>query len=77
MPGNMALASTKDPKYTYDAAKVMAKELKLLGININFAPVVDINSNPANPVIGIRSFSDNPDVVLAHAKEYMKGLHSE
>lgn len=76
-PGNMALAATNNPVNAYDAAKIIGKELKLLGINTNFAPVVDVNSNPSNPIIGIRSFSDDPEIVSSYAEEYMNWLHSE
>ena len=77
MPGNMALTATNDPKKAYDAAKVIGSELKALGINTNFAPVVDVNNNPANPIIGVRSFSDDADIVSRYATEFMKGLQSE
>ena len=77
MPGNMALAATNHPDYAYQAAKVMGKELNAMGINVDFAPVVDVNSNPSNPVIGIRSFSDDPFVVSNFGEAFMKGLQSE
>ena len=77
MPGNMALAATNHPDYAYQAAKVMGKELKAMGINVDFAPVVDVNSNPSNPVIGIRSFSDDPFVVSRFGEKFMEGLQSE
>lgn len=48
-----------------------------MGINCNFAPVVDINSNPRNPVINVRSFGDNPKTVSDEGVAFMKGLHSE
>ena len=77
MPGNMALAATNNSNYAYDAAKIIGKELKVLGINTNFAPVVDVNSNPSNPVIGVRSFSDDANVVATYSEKFMKGLQSE
>ena len=77
MPGNMALAATNDTAYAYNCAKTIAKELKALGINTNFSPVVDVNSNPNNPVIGLRSFSDDPNIVAAYGKKFMQGLQSE
>lgn len=76
MPGNMALAATNDPDYAYKSGKIIGEELKKLGINTNFAPVVDVNSNPANPVIGIRSYSDDPTVVSTYGEKFMEGLHS-
>ena len=62
-PGNMALGATKNEQSAYDTAEVIAKELDALGINVNFAPSVDVNNNPSNPVIGLRSFSSDPELV--------------
>lgn len=77
MPGNMALGATNDEKNAYDAGKIMGAELKKMGYNVDFAPVVDVNSNPANPVIGVRSFSDDPNTVAKFGVQMMKGLQSE
>lgn len=77
MPGNMALAATNNPSYAYTSAKIIGQELKALGINTNFAPVVDVNSNSSNPVIGVRSFSDDPNIVVTYSKKFMEGLQSE
>ena len=77
MPGNMALAATNNPAYAYNSAKIIGQELKALGINTDFAPVVDVNSNPSNPVIGIRSFSDDADTVATYSEKFMQGLQSE
>ena len=76
-PGNMALTATDNPDNAYKAARIIWNELKTLWINTNFAPVVDVNSNPSNPIIGIRSFSDNPETVSTYAEQYMSWLHSE
>ena len=62
-PGNMALGAAGSADLAGLSAAVTARELRILGINFNFAPVVDVNSNPANPVIGVRSFSSNPQDV--------------
>lgn len=62
-PGNMALGATGSETLSADSAEVTARELRALGITMNFAPVVDVNSNPANPVIGIRSFGSSPEEV--------------
>ncbi|HOP40330.1 MAG TPA: glycoside hydrolase family 3 protein [Geobacteraceae bacterium] len=62
-PGNMALGATGSESLTAASADVTARELRALGITMNFAPVVDVNSNPANPVIGIRSFGSSPEEV--------------
>ncbi len=62
-PGNMALGAAGSDDLARQSAAVMARELRILGINFNFAPVVDVNSNPANPVIGVRSFGSDPQEV--------------
>ena len=59
-PGNMALGATRRPRDSYAAARTTAKELAAIGINQNYAPVADVNINPLNPVIGVRSFGENP-----------------
>ena len=77
MPGSMALAATGNPDLTKECFKIMGEELKSIGINVDFAPVVDVNSNPANPVIGVRSFSDDPKTVSEFGKAGIEGLHEE
>lgn len=74
LPGAMALASTGNPDHVRTAAAMTAKELKLCGINCDFAPVVDINSNPKNPVIGVRSYGTTPEEVIRFATLMMQGL---
>lgn len=59
VPGNMAVAATGRAQDAYDAAAVTARQLRGLGINFNLAPVLDVNSNSKNPVIGVRSFGDS------------------
>ena len=75
-PGNMALAATGDPQNAAVMAGICGEELRLLGIHADYAPVLDVNNNPGNPVIGVRSFSDSPDVVSAFGTAYIQGLHS-
>ena len=77
MPGNMALGAANDYKNTKKVGKVIGKELNALGITMNFGPVVDVNSNQKNPVIGVRSFGDNPVAVGNMANAYIDGLHEE
>ena len=77
MPGNMALAATNNPKNAYDSAKIIGKELAALDINLDFAPVVDVNNNPKNPIIGVRAFSDDANTVATYSDEFIKGLKSE
>ena len=75
-PGNMALAATGDAENARAMAAIYGEELSLLGINTDFAPVMDVNSNPNNPVIGVRSFSDDPQVVSRFGGAFIEGLHS-
>ncbi|QSB04361.1 glycoside hydrolase family 3 protein [Natronoglycomyces albus] len=76
-PGAMALGATHDPQAAYSAADIAGLELGAVGINQNFAPVADVNVNPNNPVIGIRSFSSDPhltaDMVSAQVTGYQEG----
>ncbi|MFF2483965.1 glycoside hydrolase family 3 protein [Paenibacillus sp. NPDC058071] len=63
MPGNMALGATGSAEGARETARVCGEELRLLGINMNYAPCLDVNNNPDNPVINVRSYSDRSDVV--------------
>ncbi|MHA7846814.1 beta-N-acetylhexosaminidase [Serratia sp. D1N4] len=74
MPGNMALAATRDANMAQHVGEVHGSELNALGVNINFAPVVDINTNQNNPVIGVRSFSSDIALVNEMSGAYIKGL---
>lgn len=77
IPGAMAVAATGRTENAYAAGKITGRELKVLGINTDLAPVMDVNSNPANPVIGVRSYGDNPQAVLEYGIKMMHGLNSE
>jgi len=72
-PGNKALAQTENLQLAEECAFIMGQELSAVGINFNLSPVVDINSNPRNPVIGIRSFGETPQVVFSFAKNVLNG----
>ena len=72
--GNMAITATNNPTNAYTMSKLIGDELYALGINTNFAPVIDVNSNKDNPIIGVRSYSEEPTVVTQYAKESLKGL---
>lgn len=74
MPGAMAVAATGDPENAYTAGRITATELLALGIDFDLAPVMDVNSNPHNPVIGVRSYADNPATVARFALRMMQGL---
>jgi len=72
-PGNMALGAIGSEQIAYDVAEATGRELTALGINFNLAPVVDVNNNPANPVIGVRSFGEDPRQVARLAAAAVKG----
>lgn len=74
LPGNMALGATRDLKLAYEYGKIIAEELDSLGINVDLAPVLDVNNNPNNPVIGERSISSNPELVGEIGSQLVKGL---
>lgn len=69
----------EDPEKTKENALIIAEELSSLGINIDFAPVVDVNVNPDNPIIGEleRSFSEDPEKVALYASKFIEGLHEK
>lgn len=73
-PKQLTLGAIKDDAIVYAMGKEIAYQFKRMGMHINFAPVVDINSNPNNPVIGTRSFGENKDNVSHKGIAYMKGL---
>lgn len=72
-PGNMALGATKNPHLAYKQGKAVGIALKNCGVNVNLAPVLDINNNPDNPGIGVRSFGDNTNAVAAFGAKMIKG----
>ena len=76
-PGNMTLTACGDAKNAYLDGAYMGKELRALGINMNLAPSLDVNNNPINPVIGVRSYSDNPEVVARYGEGYIRGLQDQ
>lgn len=73
-PQAMSLGAIENDTIVYDAAHTIGKQLRLLGVHMNFAPVVDINTNSSNPVIGMRAFSDDPEVVAEKSLIYSRGL---
>ncbi len=75
--GNMALGATDDPKNAEISGQICAADLLKLGFNINFAPVADVNSNPMNPIIGARSFGENPQKVADFVEHFIKGTKAE
>jgi beta-glucosidase-like glycosyl hydrolase len=73
-PYNKALGALKDKKLIYDMGFEIGKQCKAVGVHINFSPVVDVNTNPNNPVIGKRSFGDTPNLVGECGLLMMQGL---
>lgn len=73
-PHNMALGAITDYKLLYRYGAEMARECKLAGVQANFAPDADVNSNPSNPVIGYRAFGENPERVAKAAVAYSLGM---
>jgi beta-glucosidase-like glycosyl hydrolase len=75
-PWNMTLGAIADNKIVYDIGKQIGAHVKRMGMHINFSPVVDINTNPDNPIIGNRSFGEDRDNVTNKALAYMRGMQS-
>jgi beta-N-acetylhexosaminidase len=75
LPPMRTLAAVGDTKLTHDAASVLGQQLRAIGINLDFAPVLDVDTNPENPVIGDRAFGRTPDTVIEHALAFAEGLH--
>jgi beta-N-acetylhexosaminidase len=73
-PSARSLAASASPDEVYEQAKQRGLAMKKLGITVDFAPVADVSDQPADTVIGDRSFSNNPDVVTAYAGAYARGL---
>lgn len=76
-PGNMGLAASGDFEGAYALARRNGKELRDLGFNVNFSPVMDVNSNPRNPIIGIRSFGENAELVSRFGIAVIRGYQDE
>ena len=74
IPGNMALGATRNSKLAYEAARICGEELLKMGINMNFAPSVDVNNNAKNPVIGVRSYGESPQLVAELGAAQIRGL---
>ncbi|MEU5192562.1 glycoside hydrolase family 3 protein [Streptomyces scabiei] len=73
-PGNHALGAVDDVALTRDVAFALGRRLAECGVNLNWAPSADVNANPSNPVIGVRSFGADPDLVARHTAAYVTGL---
>ena len=75
-PWNMTLGAIQDQNLIYQIGNRIGEQAKKLGINMNYAPVLDINTNPLNPIIGNRSFGETEKIVSKMAIPMMKGMHS-
>jgi beta-N-acetylhexosaminidase len=76
-PGPMALAATKSITNVRAIARATARELKSLGFNLDFAPIMDVASEPRNPAIGVRSFGEDPDLVSQYGSAYIQALQTQ
>ena len=76
-PSNMAVAATNDSYNAYLQGEITAKEAKALGIHMIFAPVLDVNNNPNNPIINLRAYSDQPDIVVDFGIQFIKGIQDQ
>jgi beta-N-acetylhexosaminidase len=76
-PGNGALGAVDDLGLTERVAEAVGADLRAVGVNLDFAPVADVNVNPANPVIGIRSFGGNQELVARHVAAFVRGLQRQ
>jgi beta-N-acetylhexosaminidase len=75
--GAMALGATGDPALAERVGRAIGRELRAIGVNVNYSPVCDLATNPANPGLGIRSFGDDPAAVASLAAATVRGLQAE
>ncbi len=73
-PNNMALGASRSPDLAYKMGLLIAEECRALGVHQNYAPVMDVNNNPDNPIINVRSFGENPELVALLGTAMIKGL---
>ena len=73
-PYQMGIGATRDTSLAYEEGRITALEGRALGVHIAFAPVLDVNNNPANPVIGMRSFGEDPHLVAAMGASFIHGV---
>lgn len=76
-PRNMVLGAIQDNQLIFDFGAELARQCKRIGVHINFAPVIDVNVNAENPVIGSRSYGENVDSVVTKSIAFTQGLQSE
>ncbi|MFL6275251.1 MAG: glycoside hydrolase family 3 protein, partial [Blastocatellia bacterium] len=76
LPRAMAMGATGNPELAFQAGRITAEEARAIGVHVNFYPVVDVNNNPRNPIINIRSFGSDPQLVSRMARAYIRGAQS-
>ena len=76
-PYNMALAATGDIHLAYEMGKIVSIESRALGVHQNYAPVADVNNNPLNPIINIRSYSEDKNIVSNFTSAFVRGESEE
>ena len=76
-PHAMAFGAAGDPSLTRYEGEITAREARALGVHWVYYPVADVNNNPDNPIINIRSFGENPKDVAAHVKAFIEGAHAD
>jgi beta-N-acetylhexosaminidase len=72
-PNNMAIGATRNPDLAYKMGLIIAKESRAIGVHQNYAPVTDVNNNPLNPIINVRSYGEDPELVSMMADSFIKG----
>jgi beta-N-acetylhexosaminidase len=75
-PSNMGVGATRNPDLAYQMGLQIAKECRAIGVHQNYAPVMDVNNNPNNPIINVRSFGENPELVSQMGDAMIKGLQA-
>lgn len=73
-PNNMAIGATNNPELAYKMGLIIAAETRALGVHQNYAPVCDVNNNPNNPIINVRSFGEDPELVSRMSESMIRGL---
>jgi beta-N-acetylhexosaminidase len=76
-PGNLALGAAGDPRLTEAVAAEIGDRLAELGIDLDLAPVADVNADPANPIVGVRAFGSDPALVADHTAAWVRGLQAQ